>query len=195
MPLEPDQYRARLVLFRRPDVRRLREAGSRGDGRAHPRLRAGRRHARAQISAVGRQPFRDFTMSGTSQAAAVTSGVVALMLEVNPLLTPDQVKCRLMDSARPAVKPDGHARVLRVPAGRRPRERAGCGRTARRRLRQRRSQRVLDLSGVKHFGGRANQDADGNFYIMAVQGACAQDFAPRRSAGRLGGVVGGLGDR
>ncbi|MGH2930336.1 MAG: S8 family peptidase, partial [Solirubrobacteraceae bacterium] len=44
-----------------------------------------------------------FTMSGTSQAAAVTSGVVALMLQEDPSLTPDNVKCRLMESARPAV--------------------------------------------------------------------------------------------
>ena len=37
-----------------------------------------------------------FTMSGTSQAAAVTSGVVALMLQDEPSLTPDTVKCRLL---------------------------------------------------------------------------------------------------
>ncbi len=37
----------RDLLCRRPDLRRLREAGSRGDGRPHPRLRAGHRHARA----------------------------------------------------------------------------------------------------------------------------------------------------
>ena len=40
-----------------------------------------------------------FTMSGTSQATAVTSGVAALMLKQNPGLTPDEVKCRLMSSA------------------------------------------------------------------------------------------------
>ena len=40
-----------------------------------------------------------FTMSGTSQAAAVTSGVATLMLQADPSLTPDQVKCRLMASA------------------------------------------------------------------------------------------------
>src|SRR4029434_7435805 len=34
-----------------------------------------------------------FTMSGTSQAAAVTSGVVALMLQSDPTLTPDGIKC------------------------------------------------------------------------------------------------------
>ena len=49
----------------------------------------------------------DFTMSGTSQATAVVSGIVALMLEQNPDLTPDQVKHRLMASARPAQNPDG----------------------------------------------------------------------------------------
>jgi serine protease AprX len=48
-----------------------------------------------------------FTMSGTSQAAAVTSGVVALMLQANPTLTPDTVKCRLLSSASPAVTSGG----------------------------------------------------------------------------------------
>ncbi|WP_343862799.1 S8 family peptidase, partial [Aliiglaciecola litoralis] len=40
-----------------------------------------------------------YQISGTSQAAAVVSGTVALMLQYNPYLTPDDVKCRLMDSA------------------------------------------------------------------------------------------------
>ena len=49
----------------------------------------------------------DFTMSGTSQATAVVTGVVALMLQVNPLLSPDDVKCRLMSGAHPAVNSNG----------------------------------------------------------------------------------------
>lgn len=48
-----------------------------------------------------------FRMNGTSMATAVTSGVVALMLQVNPYLTPDQVKYRLMMTARPALNKDG----------------------------------------------------------------------------------------
>jgi serine protease AprX len=44
-----------------------------------------------------------FIMSGTSQAAAVTSGVVALMLQANPALTPDEIKCRLIGSAISAL--------------------------------------------------------------------------------------------
>ncbi|HTL87183.1 MAG TPA: S8 family peptidase [Acidimicrobiia bacterium] len=39
--------------------------------------------------------------SGTSQATAVTAGVVALMLGARPELTPDQVKQMLMESADP----------------------------------------------------------------------------------------------
>ncbi|MCA9923058.1 MAG: S8 family peptidase, partial [Anaerolineales bacterium] len=48
-----------------------------------------------------------YTVSGTSQATAVTSGVVALMLQYEPTLTPDDVKCRLLYNARPAQEPNG----------------------------------------------------------------------------------------
>src|SRR5439155_7291548 len=42
-----------------------------------------------------------FRMSGTSMAAPVVTGIVALMLERNPSLTPAQVKHRLLESASP----------------------------------------------------------------------------------------------
>jgi serine protease AprX len=44
---------------------------------------------------------RLFRGSGTSQAAAVTSGAVALLLQAYPNLTPDQVKAVLKQTARP----------------------------------------------------------------------------------------------
>ena len=40
-----------------------------------------------------------YVMSGTSMAAGVASGAVALLLEANPQMTPDQVKARLMKTA------------------------------------------------------------------------------------------------
>lgn len=43
--------------------------------------------------------------AGTSQATAMVSAVVALMLERNPALTPDQIKQRLMRSAAPFARP------------------------------------------------------------------------------------------
>ncbi|MEM7800742.1 MAG: S8 family serine peptidase, partial [Chloroflexota bacterium] len=49
---------------------------------------------------MGNQAFRT---SGTSSAAAVTSGLVALMLAENDKLTPNEVKYRLMMTAQPLV--------------------------------------------------------------------------------------------
>jgi hypothetical protein len=46
-------------------------------------------------------------VSGTSQATAVTAGVVALMIQQDPSLTPDEIKCRLMSSASQAKKQSG----------------------------------------------------------------------------------------
>ncbi|MBN1887024.1 MAG: S8 family serine peptidase [Thermoflexales bacterium] len=42
-----------------------------------------------------------FSMAGTSMSAAVVSGIVGLMLSQHPELTPDQVKYRLVATARP----------------------------------------------------------------------------------------------
>ncbi|MCA9978267.1 MAG: S8 family peptidase, partial [Anaerolineales bacterium] len=44
-----------------------------------------------------------YETAGTSSAAAVTSGVIALMLQENPDMTPGEVKYALMASARPAA--------------------------------------------------------------------------------------------
>jgi len=58
---------------------------------------------------VGKYYFR---MSGTSMASAVTSGAVALLLQAQPELNPDQVKDRLMNTA--LHLPRSRARYLNV---------------------------------------------------------------------------------
>jgi serine protease AprX len=50
-----------------------------------------------------------FRGTGTSMSTAVTSGAVALILQRRPNLVPDQVKFRLMDTARPIVDTDPNA--------------------------------------------------------------------------------------
>ncbi|HZU71212.1 MAG TPA: S8 family serine peptidase [Acidimicrobiales bacterium] len=52
---------------------------------------------------------RFFRGSGTSQAAAVTSGAAALLLQARPSLTPDQVKALLKSTASPLALLDGNA--------------------------------------------------------------------------------------
>ena len=80
---------------RRPDllapgksVVSLRVPGSYAD-RDHPEGRV-----------TGDESGRFFRGSGTSQATAVVSGAVALLLQARPELTPDQVKALLLRSAR-----------------------------------------------------------------------------------------------
>jgi serine protease AprX len=104
-------------------------------------------------------------VSGTSQASAVVSGIAALMIQYNPRLSPDDVKCRIMSSAKMAATPDGkmafspfeqgHGMVnaYKAVASRN----TGC------------ANRGLnikdDLAGVNHFAGPARLKDDGTFAI------------------------------
>jgi serine protease AprX len=54
-----------------------------------------------QIGSAGRVNSRLLKGTGTSQAAAVVSGSVALLLDHRPTLTPDQVKALLTSTAKP----------------------------------------------------------------------------------------------
>ncbi len=49
----------------------------------------------------------EFVMTGSSQATAVVSGMAALMLQLNPDSSNDDLKCMLRTSAEPAISEDG----------------------------------------------------------------------------------------
>ncbi|WNC69692.1 S8 family peptidase [Thalassotalea nanhaiensis] len=111
---------------------------------------------------------RYFEMSGTSQAAGVISGVVALMLTDNPTLTPDQVKCRLIASAHTARTESGSlaysvfqqgAGVVNVSDALNS-SAVDCANTD--------LNITQDLAGEQHFSGPANINDDGNFYIEGL---------------------------
>jgi len=112
-----------------------------------------------------------FELSGSSQSTAVTSGIVALMLQANPNLTPDDVKCRLIATARVATKEDGNlaysvfqqgAGLVDAMAAIESKE-AGCANTG--------LSIADDISGDEHFIGPARISEDtGNFYIPGIEG-------------------------
>ncbi len=104
----------------------------------------------------------DFVMSGSSQATALVSGIAALMLQLEPDLSPDDLKCKLLSSAEPAINSDGllayspfqqgHGSInvtRAITLGER-----GCGNAELRIERE--------ISGTEHFEGPAIVDSEGN---------------------------------
>ncbi|GAC14397.1 S8 family peptidase [Aliiglaciecola lipolytica] len=109
-------------------------------------------------------------VSGTSQAAAVVTGTVALMLQYNPYLSPDEVKCRLIDSASSVTNPstgkaygpftqgagliNAHAAVVSTASG--------CANVG--------LDIQADLNGVAHFKGPARVTAQGQLLLALGNG-------------------------
>ncbi|ALO33820.1 alkaline serine protease [Colwellia sp. MT41] len=111
---------------------------------------------------------RYFEMSGTSQAAAVVSGVVALMLTQDPSLTPDEVKCRLMDSAHAAFNDNGELAYSVFQQGSGLVNAAGALASTASACANQALDIAQDLDGDEHFFGPANINSDGNFYIEGL---------------------------
>ncbi|HLJ39476.1 MAG TPA: S8 family peptidase [Steroidobacteraceae bacterium] len=137
-------------------------------------------------------PYDDFTMTGTSMAAAVTSGAVALMLDVNPSLSPDDVKCRLMTGARPAVNADGTLAYTVFQQGSGLIDAYGAAYATAKGCANQGLNVAADLLGWQHFGGRANYNpSTGEYFIMATTGGSTSTSSGL--LGGLGGLIGGLG--
>ncbi len=107
-------------------------------------------------------------MTGTSQASAIVSGVIALLLQLQPDLTPDDVKCTLITSAELAINEDGllaytpfqqgngYVSAKRaVTLGQR-----GCGNTD--------LNIEQDISGAQHFEGPAIVESDGTVSLPGL---------------------------
>jgi serine protease AprX len=122
-----------------------------------------------EIFGAAVNPLTLFPLSGTSQAAAITSGAVALMLQKEPSLTPDQVKCKLMASAQPAVNPSNHLAYSIFQQGAGLINVLGATTTSALNCANQGLNIAADLAGTEHFGGPANQNAAGQFYIMNMK--------------------------
>jgi serine protease AprX len=111
---------------------------------------------------------RYFEMSGTSQAAGVVSGVVALMLNQEPSLTPDEVKCRLMDSAHAAFNDKGELAYSVFQQGSGIVNAANAIASTASACANQALDIDKDIAGNDHFFGPANINNDGNFYVEGL---------------------------
>jgi serine protease AprX len=117
-----------------------------------------------------------YKLSGTSMSAAQVSGVVALMLARDPNLTPDQVKYRLLASAKPAVYPNDELTfsIWQQGAGRIDAYAAVYGSytgSANQGL-----DVSADLAGTQHFGGYTHWDPQTDqYYLLGPDGQTWND--------------------
>ncbi len=104
----------------------------------------------------------EYVMTGSSQASALVSGIAALLLQLEPDLSPDDIKCKLTSSAELAINRDGllayspfqqgsgYVSATRaVTLGQR-----GCGNDG--------LDIQKDISGTEHFQGPAIVEEDGS---------------------------------
>ncbi|NMP32412.1 S8 family peptidase [Thalassotalea sp. M1531] len=120
---------------------------------------------------------RYFEMSGTSQAAAVVSGVAALILTKDPSLTPDQVKCRIIAGADLALDGQGNLAysVFQQGAGM-----VNAFNSLISTVKDCANQGLniaKDLSDEEHYSGSANINEDGNFYVKGLSDAYIWDVS------------------
>ncbi len=113
---------------------------------------------------------RQFKMSGTSQATAIVSGIVALILEQNPELSPDEVKCRLMATARAAVDSSGQLAYSVFQQGAGMVSAVDAADSTASHCANQGLDIDNDLRGRAHYGGPANVDEEGNFYLEDPDG-------------------------
>lgn len=117
----------------------------------------------------------ELVMTGTSQASALVAGIVALLLQLEPDLTPDDVKCKLMTSAEPAINRDGRLAyspfqqgsgainaVRAVTLGQR-----GCG--------NKDLDLGRDIAGEQYFEGPAIMDDEGNASLPGLHRMLAKE--------------------
>jgi serine protease AprX len=133
-----------------------------------------------------------YSLAGTSQAAAVVSGIAALILEAHPELTPDQVKYRLQFSAFPWVDPEsgeaqysiwqqGYGRVSAPDAVFKEIDgSANAGMDI-----------LADLAGEIHYQGPTAYDEEAGEFLLSGFGAWAGGFGAW--AGGFGAWAGGFG--
>ena len=113
--------------------------------------------------------YNYYRASGTSQSAAVISGVAALIIASDPTISPDDVKCRILSAGRPSLANGGYNYTpFEQGAGLVEAYRAvtstanGCANVG--------LDINADLAGSQRFLGPVMQSANGEYYITGKDG-------------------------
>ena len=117
----------------------------------------------------------ELVMTGTSQASALVSGIAALLLQLEPDLSPDDIKCKLMSSAEPAIHRNGrlYYSPFQQGSGAVSATRAvtlgisGCGNAG--------LDLAREISGEMHFEGPAVVDDAGQPTLPGIEHMLAPD--------------------
>ena len=118
-------------------------------------------------------------MTGSSQASALVAGIAALLLQLEPDLSPDDIKCKLTSSAELAINRDGllayspfqqgsgYVSATRaVTLGQR-----GCGNDG--------LDIQKDISGTEHFQGPAIVEEDGSTSLPGLADMLSPEIPER----------------
>ncbi len=116
-----------------------------------------------------------FKMSGTSQATAVVSGIAALMLQQSPGLSPNDVKCRIMDTAQQAFADDGLLAYSIFQQGAGLVHAGDALASTATDCANQGMNLIADLWGFQHYGGPAFEDENGNFFLRDPESADPDD--------------------
>ncbi len=112
-----------------------------------------------------------FALSGSSQSAAITTGIVALMLEANPNLSPDDVKCRLISTAKAATSDDGSLAFSIFQQGAGLVDAFAAVTNANFACANNNMDIEKDLSGEAHYIGPVRRhENEGDYYIPSIEG-------------------------
>lgn len=114
-------------------------------------------------------------MSGTSQAAAITSGVAALVIANNPTLSPDDVKCKIMSSSKLLARNDEGTLYTPLEQGSGMIDAWGAVMSDSVDCANQGLNIKTDLAGTEHFRGPVFTDTEGNLVLRDEYGDFAID--------------------
>lgn len=104
------------------------------------------------------------------QTGEINTHLMSAKWWADPTLSPDDVKCRLIDAARPALDTNGNLAYSSLQQGAGMISAYDAVNSTASGCANRGMDITADLNDIEHYGGPVNQDEQGNFYLMNPDG-------------------------